>query len=587
VAGTDTLGSIQGTNRSRVAAVTRRPSPRPCQWTPADTVTVAVVAAFAAAGLITWVSGQLAGRVVSGRWPPVSLAAAPGIVARIPAHLGDLAAAWPAPARGLLPGEALMLVGFGLLLAGTAGLAVGVGVVMRAVRAGVPRRLRLPAPTRTGRGARWATRRDLRSLCVPGGGQAGRVVLGRVGRVLVATESRHSVLVVGPTQSGKSTALAVPALLEWEGPVVATSVKDDLVAATLAWRQAHGRCWVFDPTTDPPGATWSPLAEASTWSGAQRMAAWLVDATPARGGMADGAFWFASAAKLLAPLLLAASRRGVAMADVVGWNNASDLDEPLAILDAAAEPAAAAALAAGVARDPRLRSSITTTLETVLAPFEDPTVARATAGCDIDPATLLRGPHSLYLCGPSYEQARVQGLFAALVSSVVAAAVDQVHHQGHPLDPPLLIVLDEAANIAPLRDLDTLASTAAGMGIQLVTVCQDLAQLAARYGPDRSRTMANNHRAKIILSGVSDLSTLDLVSGLAGDTAVTEETVTRDLRDGRRTRSSGVAFRRLVPTDELRRIGPGDGVLVYGHLPVARLRLRPWYSDPALRRRGS
>lgn len=389
----------------------------------------------------------------------------------------------------------------------------------------------------------------------------------------------------GSTQSGKRTALAVPALLEWEGPVVATSVKDDLVAATLAWRQAHGRCWVFDPTTDPPGATWSPLAEASTWSGAQRMAAWLVDATPARGGMTDGAFWFASAAKLLAPLLLAASRRGMAMADVVGWNNASEFDEPLAILDHVAEPEAAAALAAGAARDPRLRSSIATTLEAVLAPFEDPTVTRATAGCDIDPATLLRGAHSLYLCGPSYEQARVQGLSPPSCRRWWPPPSTQVHLQGHPLDPPLLVVLDDAANIAPVRDLDTLASTAAGMGIQLVTVCQDLAQLAARYGPDRSRTIANNHRAKVILSGVSDLSTLDLVSGLAGDTAVTEETITRDLRDGRRTRSSGVAFRRLVPTDELRRIGPGAGVLVYGHLPVARLRLRPWYAEPALRRR--
>lgn len=447
------------------------------------------------------------------------------------------------------------------------------------------------APSGPGRGARWATRRDLRTLRISACGEPCRVVIGRVGRTLVATESRHSVLVVGPTQSGKSTALAVPALLEWQGPVVATSVKDDLVAATLPWRSAHGRCWVFDPTTATggthPNATWSPLAEASTWGGAQRMASWLVEASPAKGAMADGAFWFAAAAKLLAPLLLSASRSGATMADVVRWNNnnAAGLDEPLALLDASGEHDAALALSAGAGRDPRLRSSIATTLETVLAPFEDPTVAQATATCAIDPVTLLRGAHSLYLCGPSHEQARVQGLFAALVSSVIAAAVEQVHRQGRPLDPPLLVVLDEAANIAPIRDLDTLASTAAGMGIQLVTICQDLAQLAGRYGAERSRTIANNHRAKVLLSGTSDLGTLDLISGLAGDTAVTEETVTRDLRDGRKTRSAGVAFRRLVPTDELRRVAPGDGVLIYGHLPAARIKLRPWYADRMLRRR--
>jgi type IV secretion system protein VirD4 len=178
-------------------------------------------------------------------------------------------------------------------------------------------------------------------------------------------------------------------------------------------------------------------------------------------------------------------------------------------------------------------------------------------------------------------------LFAALVSSAVAAAIKRVNETAAPLDPPLLLVLDEAANIAPIPDLDTLASTGAGMGIQLVTVCQDLAQLANRYGPDRSRTIANNHRAKVLLTGVSDLATLDVLSGLAGEAAVREETVTHDLRDGRRTRSSTVAYRRLAPTDELRRIPPGWGLLIYGHLPPVRLLLRPWYEDRRLRTRAS
>jgi len=603
--------------------VSCRPGSRPLQR--ADTLGVALAGLLAVVGAITWATGELAGRLADGRWPAVPFLAVAGIVARIPSHLGSLSGAWPAPVRDQLPGQAAMVSIAAVLGALSALIFVtvfrsaqawrsqpgrplrlppriprqrGLGGPVRSGLRWPPRRDRLTRPEGPGRGARWATRRDLRPLIVARGGGTGRVVLGRVGRSLVATESRHSVLVVGPTQSGKSTAIAVPALLEWDGPVVATSVKDDLVAATVGWRSTHGRCWIFDPTTERTGAgpgggiggaparsTWSPLAEASTWGGAQRMAAWLVDATPARGGMTDGAFWFAAAAKLLAPLLLAASRQGATMAEVVAWNNAADFTEPLALLDAGSEPEAAMALAAGAGRDPRLRSSIITTLETVLAPFEDPAVARATAGCDIDPLTLLRGRHSLYLCGPSHEQARVQGLFAALVSSVVASAFDLVHRQGHPLDPPLLIVLDEAANIAPLRDLDTLASTASGMGIQVVTICQDLAQLGARYGAERSRSIANNHRAKVILSGVADLGTLDLVSGLAGDTAVREETLTRDLRDGRRTRSSGVAFRRLVATDELRRIPPGDGVLIYGHLPVARLGLRPWYGDANLRRR--
>ena len=42
------------------------------------------------------------------------------------------------------------------------------------------------------------------------------------------------------------------------------------------------------------------------------------------------------------------------------------------------------ALAACEARDPRILSSVATTLETVLAPFEDPVVAASTPPADID-----------------------------------------------------------------------------------------------------------------------------------------------------------------------------------------------------------
>jgi type IV secretion system protein VirD4 len=407
---------------------------------------------------------------------------------------------------------------------------------------------------------------------------------------LLATEARHSVLVLGPTQSGKTSGLAVPALLEWSGPVLATSVKDDLAAASLGWRSTRGPCWVFDPTRTSgirPLSSWTPLAGCTDWSAAQRMANWLVEATPARTGMADAAFWYSAAAKQLGPLLLAARSGGATMAEVVRWTNACVFDEPRRLLELSGEEGARAALAACEARDARILSSVATTLETVLAPFEDPVVAASTEAADINLDELLVGGGSLYLCGPSHEQHRVQGLFAALVSSAVAAAIKRVNDTGRPLEPPLLLVLDEAANIAPIRDLDTLASTGAGLGIQLVTVCQDLAQLANRYGPERSRTIANNHRAKLLLSGVSDLATLDLVSGLAGETALQEDTLTYDLREGRRTRSSAVAFRRLAPTDELRRIPPGDGLLIYGHLPPVRLRLRPWFEDRRLRIRAS
>ena len=544
--------------------------------------------AAAGAGWFWLVSG-LSGWATAGRWPSLRLHQLGPAIRHLPSHLADPAGAWTTVGRATV--EPLRGGLFYVLTVAT--LAAGALTIRRLLPAGRGR----PTP------ARWARGTDLRALTVRRPGRGGRVVIGRAasGRRLVATEARHSLLVIGPTQSGKTTGLAIPAMLEWPGPIVATSVKDDLAVATLPWRSLLGPVAVFDPTLSSgltvapavgvglpgPRSRWSPLSACESWSAAQKMAAWLVESTPGRRGMADAAFWYTSAGKQLAPLLLAAHRGGMTMSEVVRWTNTEDFNEPLRLLQLSGDDQAATSLGACAARDERIRSSIGTTLETVLAPFEDPSVGVSTSTTDVDLAGLLAARGTLYLCGPTHEQHRVQGLFSALVSTVISTAISITAETGRALDPPLLLVLDEAANIAPIRDLDTLASTGAGLGVQLVTVCQDLAQLAARYDHERARTIANNHRAKLLLSGVSDIGTLDLLSGLAGEQAVREESTTHDLgRGGARSRSVSTTWRRLAPTDELRRVRPGEGVLVYGHLPPVRIRLRPWYRVRALRRRA-
>ena len=401
-----------------------------------------------------------------------------------------------------------------------------------------------------------------------------RLVLGRAGRRLLAAEAGQSVIVVGPTQSGKTTGFAVPAILAWEGPVLATSVKADLVAATAARRREGGRVWVYDPAgasgMDP--SPWSPLDGCATWAGARRMAQGLCSvARSAVPGLADAEFWYATAAKLLAPLLLAAARSGRTMAEVVAWVDTQETEEPAAVLaEIGAEPALRAALAS-FGRDPRQRSSVYTTAETVLEAFAEP--APEAPGPRVDLGQLLDGGHhTLYVCGPPREQQRLQPAFAGLVSAALAAAYRRAGQPG--AGTRLLVVLDEAANIAPLADLDTVASTASGAGVQLVSIWQDMAQIRARYG-ERAATVVNNHRAKVVLSGVCDPATLEHLSALIGEAEQPVSSFTWD-RAGSASTTQAPALRRLAPSSGLRQIRPGEGVLVYGHLPPVRLRLQPW-----------
>ncbi len=442
--------------------------------------------------------------------------------------------------------------------------------------------------------SRWATRRDLRSTLVVDAPCAGRLTLGTAHHRLLAAERGHSVLVVGPTQSRKTSGFAVPAILEWEGPVVAASVKSDLARNTLPWRTGQGQIWVYDPSasTGLASAGWSPLQASSTWEGARRSAGSLTEvARSSPGALGDGDFWYATAAKLLAPLLLAAAMAGGTMADVVRWVDTQEVDEVFDVLSAAGEPSALQAMRAAWGRDDRQRSAVYTTAETVVEVFADPAVAaseaRATAAfaaSRIDPVRLLDGNDTLYLCAPAHDQRRLRPLFATLVTQVVEAAYARVGRRGEPLDPPLLVVLDEAANVAPLAELDVLASTAAGHGVQLVTVWQDLAQLQSRYGT-RAGSVVNNHRVKVFLSGIADPGTLEHASALIGETELRTWATTVD-GYGATSRTDSPTLRRLAPADALRRVPPGDAVVVSGHLPPIRLRLRPWQDTPSLRARA-
>lgn len=73
---------------------------------------------------------------------------------------------------------------------------------------------------------------------------------------------------------------------------------------------------------------------------------------------------------------------------------------------------------------------------------------------DYTPAALLDGgANTLYLCGTAHEQERLGSLLAAMLSELVGVVYELAAQTGKPLDPPLLLALDEAANTAAIPEL--------------------------------------------------------------------------------------------------------------------------------------
>ena len=439
------------------------------------------------------------------------------------------------------------------------------------------------------RAARFASRGELAELRVRRP-QSGRVTLGVHHRALIAAQQRASVLLVGPSEAGKTHGLVVPTLLEWDGPLLSTSIKSDVVHDTHVARAKRGEVRIFDPTGSCglPSAPWSPIVASGSWEGARRTAARLLgvgEHSLARS--ADESFWRPAGSRFLAPLLLAAAHGDLTMREVLSWIATTDEAEPAELLQSCPSPGAQPALEALRSvwdADARFRSSLLQTVATGLDPWQEPQIAAATIGdSQISARWLLDGPNTLYLIAPAEDQRRLRGLFVALLADITAGAFADSVRVGKAIDPALLLALDEVANIAPLPNLDEIASTGPGQGVQLLSVFQDISQAADRWGRERAETIFANHRARLFTSGIGDRATLEYLSHTLGEEEIARVATHRQsaMTPGSRTLSS--EFRALAAPNRVRQQDPFTALLIYGRLAPAWLRLRPWSRDTALR----
>lgn len=358
----------------------------------------------------------------------------------------------------------------------------------------------------------------------------------------VKLDRNHSLLVVGPTQAGKTSSLVIPAILAWPGPVVVTSVKNDVVGATERWRAMLGDVQRLEPGRDD-GLTWNPLEGIVGLRHALRVAQSLTS----QSARAESEFWNSLAVKLVAGLFVVAQQRGLSIFDVAEVVESRRWSEWISH-DAASSHDSM--LRSFLEYDPKTLDGVVTTAETMLLPwrFRQPT-ARI--------REVVEASNTLYLCSARGEQHTYGPLFRGALRSVLED--QQVRHDARRAQ-PLLLVLDEAATVASLDELDQLAATLSGLDVTLITVVQDFAQLVARWGP-RAATIVNNHATRMVLTGLAD------------------PTVATYLPEILETRED----RPVVP---LRMRPRNTAVVVAGRRAVHTVHLRPWWRQRRLRHRG-
>jgi type IV secretory pathway TraG/TraD family ATPase VirD4 len=511
-------------------------------------------------------------------------------------HVGDPSAAWHSPV-----GPAAIYWTCTLVALAVAGLVACAGWRLWHLDAGAKR---AASPVRAeGLAARSEVRRAAGARALVARSKALRPSLHRprpddlgyrVGtsrRVGCWASVEDSMLLLGPPRSGKGQSVVIPMILDAPGAVVTTSTRADNLAVTLAARTAVGPVAVFDPQglahcpSRLPALRWSLVRGCENPQTAMIRAEALVS-DAGRSGVENGTFWRQQALAATRCMLHAAALDGRSPADLQRWSHAAPgAKEAVSILTShpIATPGWERALDAIIASDQRTRDSIWAMVANTFAPLADPAVLAAVSpepGKEFDPVAFLAMRGTLFLLGTASGASATATLVAALMEDVIDAARHlAASSPGQRLDPPVALVLDEAANY-PLPSLPSLVSEGGGSGITTLAVLQSLAQARDRWGREAAGTIWDASIVKIVLGGSANAEDLKDLSRLIGDTETTEWTHTVQAGAAGRSVSSSTRLRPILEPSEIRRLPIGHGLLLLRSARPIMMKLQPWTARP-------
>jgi type IV secretory pathway TraG/TraD family ATPase VirD4 len=415
--------------------------------------------------------------------------------------------------------------------------------------------------------------------------------LGRSKGANVWASVEDSIMVIGPPRSGKGLHLVIPAILDAPGAVVCTSTRPDNLTATMRARAKVGPVAIFDPQHLaeglPSGLRWSPIRGCENPQTAMIRATGLAAGTGlSSGGVDSGGFWEGKTRTALQALLHAAAIDHRTPAELFRWTlDPVAAADAVAILNAASNAATgwAESLQAMIDSDPRTRDSIWQGVSLALGSLADPRVLDAVSpatGESFDPETFIRSKGTLFLLATGSGAGASAALVAALVEDLIETARRMAARSpGARLDPPLLLALDEIANLSPLPSLPTLMAEGGGSGITTMPVLQSLSQARDRWNEHQASAIWDAAIVKVILGGASGSRDLQDIANLIGERDEYTDSVT--LGDhGSRSNQRSIRRVPILPPDRIRRLPFGTGIVLLRSAPPIITDLHPWHTRP-------
>ncbi len=296
-------------------------------------------------------------------------------------------------------------------------------------------------------------------------------------------------LLAGPRR-GKTLCFVVRQLIEAPGPALATSLRRDVHDATVDVRAERGTIWNFDPQRLDRWRQANLLGRPAgrdpqhRRDRPQNLKDHFVSGT--RGPNATTSAYFdGEGEQLLSRLFLAAALKSDhTMLDAYTWVTDPSTTEPVKLLQNAGQHQAAAGLNRLRQLPNKQRDGVYGSAAALLNCLENPETNRwvtpppADSGLPrFDPDAFIRSRDTLYLHSQEGEGNVQPAHRRPDPEHVFDAGLRRARNSvGGQLDPPLLSILDEAANICKIKNLPALYSYLGGSGLPVMTILQSFEQ---------------------------------------------------------------------------------------------------------------
>ncbi|MEV4788079.1 type IV secretory system conjugative DNA transfer family protein [Streptomyces tuirus] len=300
-------------------------------------------------------------------------------------------------------------------------------------------------------------------------------------------------VLVAPRETRQTT--ATQAVRDAEGPALIVTSNPLLWQDTKDARAKLGPTHLYDPThlcDTPSRLHWSPTTGCEDKDTATRRATALL--TPVRPTAKLDQALTDTATTLLRSYLHAAAIDGRTIRHVHRWSQGTQIQDAVRILrtNPKAAPGSAGELEGALTAHPERRDMAQQLTTRALAALSTVNIREACTPNRTDALALDSFVHeggTLYVVGESIEDPRTHPGAMPLLTALVSSVVERGRHMAERssagrLDPPMTLVLDDVAAVAPLPQLPELLATGADRGMPTLALLRSREQARARWPHD-------------------------------------------------------------------------------------------------------